>query len=397
MAAAPTQHKITHRHTQRKTILLTATIEFIQSLRTTSIEVYEWNEADVRKKRLSNSPSFGKLTKQRQDLTFNGFGLAHAVVKADYLDRRSLFMPGVGFLLQAQSILDIRASPITLKDGASKAMNDFSLTSLSGRVGQGLAILYGQSLGMKFAAHLRSHVASLSVASSHLNNAMADFLFANEHQSALFESKASFSLQDNDPSSIKSVLKQALEKQIDPWMGYLTPAPNNGYVVYSCLRESAWKPSAMFVVDPPERSDNAPGVPLTPDQVRRENYGAWLRAMGLTRAARQLVMDPRAEPGAPREVPFILQEIGGRTYAFRDHPLILYKGWGWPHAVVGLDWEVLQAISKALSPQEVGRSELRIELPASTPEQPNEVSIFPDGSIFGHVRFKPVDVEWLTL
>lgn len=98
-------------------------------------------------------------------------------------------------------------------------------------------------VGVLGAAHLRSHVASLSAGSSHLNDAMADFLFANEHQSALFESKASFTLQDNDPTSIKSVLKRALVSQIDPWMGYLTPAPNNRDVVYSCLRESAWKHS----------------------------------------------------------------------------------------------------------------------------------------------------------
>lgn len=376
--------------------MLTAAIEFVQMLGSTSIEVYEWSEADVRKKRLSNSPSFSGLTTQQQNLTFNGFGLAHAVVKADYLDRRSVFMPGIGFLLQAQNILDVWASPITLKAGASKAMNDFSLTSLSGRVGQGLTILYGQSLGMKFAAHLRSHVASLSVASSHLNDAMADFLFANEHSSALFESKASFTLQDNEPTSIKSVLKRALEKQIDPWMGYLTPAPNNGYVVYSCLRESAWKPSAIFVVDPPERSDNMPGIPLTPDQVRRENYGAWLRAMGLNGPARRLVMDPHAEPDEPTsEVPFILREIGGRTYAFRERPDFPYGGWSWPHAALGLDFEVLQVISKALQPS--ARSELRVELPARMPEQPSNVSIFPDGSIFGHVYFKPARVELLTL
>ncbi|WP_374429376.1 hypothetical protein [Ideonella dechloratans] len=89
----------------------------IQALGQTSIEVYEWDEATVRKPRLPNSPEFSKLTTKLNDLKFSGWNLAHAVVKADYLDRRSLTMPGVGFLLQAEGLLEFGASPLQLKFG----------------------------------------------------------------------------------------------------------------------------------------------------------------------------------------------------------------------------------------------------------------------------------------
>lgn len=379
--------------------MLHAIVDFVQTLGTTSIEVYEWSEADVRKKRLPNSPQFGALTQKQSNLIFDGWKLAHAVVKADYLDRRNLFMPGIGFLLQAGNILDFGASSIALQKGASKALNDFSLTSLSGRVGQGLAILYGQSLGLKFAAHLRSHVASLpagSAGAAHVNNAMADFLFANDHLSALIESKGSFTLQSNDPTSIKSVLKGALEKQIDPWMGFLTPVPDNGYVIYSCLREGSLDPSAIFVVDPPGSAGDVREIPLTPDQVRRENYGAWLRAMGLNDAARRLV-DPYAEQNEAHKEYFLLQEIDGQTYAYRESFYHTHGYRGWSEPMVGIDFGVLKAISSVLQSANAGYSELRVELPDQTPERQGGVSIFPDGSAFGYSDFRRVRRQVVTL
>lgn len=90
---------------------------------------------------------------------------------------------------------------IELKVGASKALNDFSLASLSGRVGQGLAILYGHRLGLKFSAHLRSYVESLPAGSPgavHKGEAMADFLFADTVRTVLIESKGSFTPIEND-------------------------------------------------------------------------------------------------------------------------------------------------------------------------------------------------------
>ena len=280
-------------------------------LRTTSIEVYECNETAVTSP--PKSQTFHQLATKQQDISFRGVQLAHAVVKADYLDRRSLLRPGIAFLLQAQDILKVGSSTITLQDDLNDVFNDFSITGLIGRLGQGLTILYAQRrLGMQFVAHLQSYLAA-STGRKRGSEATADFVFERGGQTFLFESKASFTLQQNDPSRIRGRLKDALERQVDPWMKRLTPAPSNGYVVYSCLRESTWVPSAMFVVDPPGESNSGAEFALPPQQVWRENYGAWLRAMGLGESGQRLVRGAQMR-GEPRRVAFALRTIGGRRY-----------------------------------------------------------------------------------
>lgn len=379
--------------------MLLELLNFVKSLGKTSIEVYEWREMDVRKMRLPNAPDFSKFTTQQPSMTFNGLSLAHAVVKADYLDRRNLTMPGIGFLLQAGNLIDFGAVPIELKQGASKILNDFSLTSLAGRAGQGMAILYGQSLGMKFTAHLRSHVESLpagSQGSIHKNKAMADFLFANNQHTILIESKGSFRLEKNDPTGIKSVLKGALLNQIDPWMTYLNPTPHNGYVVYSCLREKSWQPSALFVVDPEGGENQASEVPFSLDQVRRENYGAWLRAMGLNNAAHRLVKPSIEHPPSVDEL-FLIQEFNGRPYAFPRRYYPRYYGEFWLNPVIGIDLMVLRAISSIIRAPNATNQELLVDLPEGSADNQDETSIFPDGSILVSTGVNPSDMEIVRL
>lgn len=350
-------------------------------------------------KRLPNAPDITQLTTQRANLIFNGWSLAHAVVKADYLDRRNLTMPGMGFLLQAGNLLEFSSSSIELKPGASTALNDVSLTSLSARVGQGLAILYGQSLGLKFTAHLRSHVELLpagSVGAAHKKEAMADFLFADNQQTVLIESKGSFTQKENDPTKIKSVLKGALTDQIDPWMGYLQPTPSNGYVVYSCLRETAWVPSALFVVDPEGDDEQTADTSFSKDQVIRQNYSAWLRAMGLgdagARLAAHSTVDQRLD-----DVPFAIAEVDGRDYAFRPPSLVSprYRKGYFP--VVGLDLEALRAISSVLQRSNAVFPELLANLPAQPTDRLGAASIFPDGSLMGLIELKSSRLETVQL
>ena len=381
-------------------MLLASILDFVGSIGQTSIEVYEWNEDVVRKRRLSNSPDFTKLTTKHLNLTFNGWSLAHAVVKADYLDRRNLTMPGIGFLLQASNLIAFGASPIELKRGAAKALNDFSLTSMSGRVGQGIAILYGYSLGMKFTAHLRSHVEALpagSVGATHKGEAMADFLFADKHQTVLIESKGSFTLKENDPTAIKSVLKRALESQIDPWIDYIQPAPSNGYVVYTCLREHSGIPSAIFVVDPVGDDDTSGKLPYSCDQVVRENYGAWLRAMGLAKAAERLVLPMTVEDddvGEPEEIPFTIVNLDGRQYAFRaDQPnrsLCHIE-------TIGIDVVALRALSTAIKEPQTNLTNLLDDMPTQLSGRQGAASIFPDGTLFGPTEMKPFKMEFVRL
>ncbi|GEM_PF-5776335 len=351
-------------------------VDFIQSLSATSIEVYEFKQSEVRRGRLLKNSSLNDLIKSSSKLSFNGYMLAHAVVKADYLDQRNLIMPGIGFLLQACNIIDLSVSSIELKQRASKVLNDFSLTSMVGRVGQGLAILYAHHLGLKFAAHLRSHVESLpsgSTAARHRQEAMADFLFANDKKTILVESKGSFSQKKNIPSEIKKVLKLALEKQVDPWMTYLQPAPSNGYVFYSCLREKGGEPSAMFVVDPEG------GAPETSDieQIVRENYGAWFRAMGMADSAERL-LNPLLTPSTPVEYLFLIFEINSRKYAFPD--FLMFPGYC--GVAMGIDLYVLNAISSVIYSDNKSLQELLQGFDTSS-EFFENISIFPDGSVFG--------------
>lgn len=372
-------------------------LELVQTLGRTSIEVHEWNQVDVRKKRLPNASKLGQLSNKHRDLSFSGCSLAHAVVKADYMDRRNLTMPGLGFLLQACSVIDFGKSPIELKSGASKALNDLSLSSMAGRVGQGLAILYGHRLGLKFSAHLRSHVESLPAGSTgllHKNEAMADFLFANDQQTVIIESKGSFSLRENDPSPIKAVLKAALQDQVDPWMLHLKPTPSNGYVIYSCVREGGSESSAMFVVDPEGGTLESSGVPLSIEQVMRENYGAWLRAMGMTDSAERL-LNSLTDVRDLVEYNFLIGEVAGRKFAFHhdSHPYMRYYDWPWisPGIGIGLDFLVLQAISSAIQYSDASLQELLPSVHDLSEFSHMGASVFPDGSIFGLIDFDEID------
>lgn len=380
-------------------MLFKGMLDLVKSVNRTSIAVYEWNQTDVRKKRLPNASNLHQLSTKRPSLSFSGCQLAHAVVKADYLDHRSLMMPGVGFLLQACSVIDFGKIPIELKPGAAKALNDFSLSSMAGRVGQGLAILYGHSLGLKFTAHLLSHVESLpagSAGAAHKNTAMADFLFASNQKTVLIESKGSFTLHENNPSPIKAVLKSALQQQIDPWMSHLQPTPSNGYVIYSCLRDGSSEPSTIFVVDPEGDDDESSDLPVDVEQVMRENYGAWLRAMGMTDSAQRL-LHPLLNVMSGVEYEFLIAEIGGRKFAFLAHPHDCFAYYGWCNTRVGLDFSVLQAISSVIQSRDKPLRELLANLQDLSEFGETDVSVFPDGSILGMIDANLVGYERVLL
>ncbi len=377
-----------HHHKIGVHILFKALLELVLSLRSTSIEVHEWNQSDVRRPRLANGSTLDMVSTKHRDLSFSGCQLAHAVVKADYLDTRNLTMPGIGFLFQASGIINFGSCPLELKRGAWQALNDFSLTGMTGRVGQGLAILYAHRMDLRFTAHLKSYVCSLpagSVGAAHQNEPMADFLFSNDHETVLIEAKGSFTLRENDPSDIKKVLKKALEKQVDPWIRYLRPAPSNGYVIYSCLRDGMSEPSAMFVVDPEGENTELSDLPMGVEQVMRENYAAWLRAMGLAESAERLLR-PTSHVSQPVEYSFLIARVGNRKFAFLDRYLSIanYQGW-WIEPCLGLDVEVLLAISSVVRSSKESLQDLLANFPNPSEASQAYASVFPDGSIFGLV------------
>lgn len=355
----------------------------LAALGTSSIDVYEWAQADVRKMRLQNGPIWGNLTKPRPKVQFSGWQLAHAVTKADYLVERDLLLPGLGFLLQIDRIIDFSAGPnLRLAPGGAATLSDFTRTSLSGRVGQGLSLLFAQSKGYNFVCHLASdasvasHMASLSKKTK-----AADFLFERTGgERMILESKASFSQAKNDPTPIKSTLKAALTGQVDYWMARIDPPASKGFALYSCLRESGNAvPSALIFVDPPEQPTRQP-VEIPKGQVRRSNYAAWLKAMGLTETA-QALAQPRRHERRELELPII--QIGARQFAVSAHTFP-HNGKHW--LGTGLEVSALKAISAALDGEDGqllaydGSLAGGLDVATATAESG---SIFPDGSYFG--------------
>ncbi|MEE5133812.1 hypothetical protein V2J82_25520 [Pseudomonas alliivorans] len=356
----------------------------LSSVRKTSVQVYEWEKSFATADRLPKFSHIDDVANRHPDLVFSGHKFAHAVVKAEYLIKSDYTLPSIGFLFQAYDILNFTAPIIELRPGASRVLNDFSNSAMAGRIGQGLCLLYAHSLGFKFTAHLRSHVESLPVGSrayKRRKDAAADFLFTNGLKTILVESKASFSLIENNPSAIKKVLKKALIRQIDPWMKYLKPTPSNGYVMYSCLREGTWEPSAIFVVDPEgEDSDEAP-ILFDVEQVMRENYSGWLRAMGLADSASRL-LNSSTDVGEPTLYEFFVLEYQGRKFAYPvDYMYVINYPWGKP--VIGIDLTVLQAISEVIVAKEKTLESLLSDYVPLVVEESVAFSVFPDGSVFG--------------
>ena len=345
-----------------------------------SIDVYEWAQADVRKVRLQNGPVWGDLTNLRPKLQFNGWNLAHAVTKADYLIERDLMLPGLGFLLQIDRVIDFSiGGNLRLVPGSAATLNDFTRTSLSGRIGQGLSLLFAQSKGYSFVCHLASddavasHVASLP---KNKKTKVADFLFENgRRERMILESKGSFSQPANEPSPIKAILKDALTSQVDFWMTRITPPASKGFALYSCLRETGNAvPSALIFVDPPEQPAHQP-IEIPQVQVRRRNYAAWLMAMGLAETARAL-LEPSGDGRREIELPLI--QIGSRKFAVAVQPSAHIRS-RW--LGTGLEVSVVKAISAALGGDN-GPLLAYDGLDAAMSEIETG-SIFPDGSYLG--------------
>lgn len=363
--------------------MLGAIARLLASFGTSSVDVYEWAQADVRKVRLQNGPVWNDLTKPRAKLQFNGWQLAHAVTKADYLIERDLLLPGLGFLFQIDRIIDFSAGHnLRLVPGSAATLNDFTRTSISGRVGQGLSLLFAHSKGYSFVCHLASdegvanHMASVSKRLK-----AADFLFESvKGERMIMESKASFSLAVNDPTLIKSTLKAALKDQVDYWMTRISPPASKGYALYSCIREAGNPvPSALIFVDPPERPTRQP-VEIPEGQVRRRNYKAWLTAMGLLDTARTL-LQPRRDGGRDIELPVV--QIGARQFAVSAQSYLRDRN-RW--LGIGLEVSALKAISAALDGKDdslLAYDGLVYDGRDTATVTAESGSIFPDGSYFG--------------
>ncbi len=250
--------------------------------------------ATVTGSRLPKNSQWATATIQHPALTFRGTQLAHAVVKADFLNLTNPLMPGLGFILHSHLIVDWSNSSFCLRPGGSAQLSDFVEKSLSGRLGQGLAILYAHERGFAFASHLREILEGQGVATRGPDGRdlpVADFLCeGNGRARCVVESKASFSQTTNCPKLTKATLKDALAKQVTPWVSRVSPPATKSFAIANYLRDHADPtndPSVLVFVETGGGSAGG-GTEISTSAIKKHNYAAWLHAMGFPQAGRRL-------------------------------------------------------------------------------------------------------------
>ncbi|HGG8844251.1 TPA: hypothetical protein ACJJXJ_005313 [Enterobacter soli] len=154
-----------------------------------TLEVYEWNEDDVKKKRLANNTQWGDVAVQHGNLKFKLLSLAHAVVKTDFLIQRNLSFYSIPFLMSSHELIKIsKNGNLRLVDDIDEFLNDVTLTSFTGRIGQGITLLIAHRLGYSYVCHLASDakIKSIIASSAGKNGTkkekVADFIFENNNK-----------------------------------------------------------------------------------------------------------------------------------------------------------------------------------------------------------------------
>jgi hypothetical protein len=202
--------------------LLLRLTRILSAIKNVQIPVFECHETDVRLNKLPPNHPWTSFTAIRPALKFSGWSLAHAIMKTDYLDQRNSEAATLGVLLQLDQSLDFKNGALHLQPGGAAALNDVTRTSLTGRIGHGIGILFAHSIGYKFSAHLRTELEAQGIAVHGPTGKLlpiADFICAgNNGQRAIFETKSTFSITNNIPKDVKSELRKAVIEQIDPWL-----------------------------------------------------------------------------------------------------------------------------------------------------------------------------------
>lgn len=373
----------------------------IDSLSAKSLPIFEVPGHSISSARIARNTAWSAFASAHPDLRFTGMQLAHAVVKADHLDYANPTLPGIGFLLQSHRIIDWSSPQLCLRPGASTLLTDFVRTSMAGRIGQGLALLFMQSKGYAQAMHLHAYLESMCIRTSDgagRRQPVADFLCEGPAAArALAESKASFAKRTNEPSEVKQRLKSALVEQVEPWMGKISPPATKGFVIATYLREcsdSSADDSALVFVDPEDQNgSNEVEVPSV--TVRRENYAAWLSAMGLQDAGARL-RDRRIDEG--RRVTFAVIDTANGEFAFPSLCCIAFPGDERPSIsfdtkcmAAGIEFRVLRAIAQAVQGDEAAlvtyQYQYHDEPLQARRDESKTFSIFPDGTFLGTVDF----------
>lgn len=367
---------------------------------------------------LNNSP--------QESMPLSAWRLAHAVTKADCLRTPPAwphFLSAVGFSLEQTYLFDWTQKELRLAEGMSDYYADVSRSSLAGRIGQGMAILFLEKRGYSYVGHFATiwgqYKKELPRQRATGNRRMPDFIVERAdgvRERALAEAKCSF-LRPRNPSKIKITLRDGL-KQLEGWDRRITPLPTKSFVVGTFLRETADPSEEMPII---AFVDPEPGPPQDPidlpeDAIRRANYASWLSLMGFGDSASSLRTGTRGK-GQNYRLPAVT--LKGRQYAlgissmhdtladhrrfsFLTHEMVFGLGRfdGTVHiGIIGLEAAVLRAIGAVLNSES---SDARLMPEPHMPEEDSPIrfeggsfygSVLSDGSLFGEIVVSP-DKWW---
>jgi len=246
-------------------------------------------------------------------LAISSWRLAHAVKKAECSGLPSpafLRWTSLGFLLEQSQLLHWNGHNLRLFDGMANFYDDFSRTSLAGRIAQGVTVLFMEDRGFpffeRFGTFMRRHggqsilgrVAAKKGSEGSRSRA-PDFVHESATQErALVESKGGFVSPRAQPD-IKGALRSALG-QLSVWGDYLVPRIPKAYAIATYLREvsdTSTEPSLIAFVDP-DSDEQRDGLYYPRTAIRMGNYASWLAAMGLVEASMKLWSGSESSPEA---------------------------------------------------------------------------------------------------
>ena len=386
-----------------------------------SLPVYECNADDVRERGCRVLPP-----EQVTNLPFSAWRLAHAVKKADcarWPSSRMIWPGAVGFFLENIDFFDWSSETFSLNSCMSDFYADFSRTSLSGRIGQGMALLFLEKEGYSYIGHFSTIIKQYMNDSKAMHKITGrtkkypDFVVGNDcDELALAEAKGSFV-----PPKSSARIKGALNKALDQLAGWNL---SKGFAIGTFLREigDSHKDSSLtaFIDVAPRRLQAPSGemrdyVEFPPDAIRRANYASWLSLMSFDDAARRL----RAREGRPEERTVPILTLGGHQYIVKiasirpshhhhahdpDFQHLIEEGMDWLLVnslfdlwgdniimeIIGLNLSVVRIIQKAIqNPKsrvlmEIQSGERR-DIPSEFSGGEFHGSIFSDGSLIGEI------------
>ena len=227
-----------------------------------------------------------------------------------------------GAYLQHHALLRWNSGNLRLAQSGVFSRKDSVRTALSGRFGEALMYLYMVQSGYPYWDHLPSlaerlmekheysrddklriaRVLSRPTRSNGKRVPEPDYAFESVSQEvALAEAKGAFVNPEDSPNTAKKGLSKGLE-QLKLWQSHISPSPAFCFAIGAYLREEHDRhpdPSLLAVVDPEKDDEGLRTLEFPDDWVRRGNYAAWMRGMGLSRSADLLAYGRNLELPAP--------------------------------------------------------------------------------------------------